>query len=522
MAANLLLPQVVEPTLDDLHVIWLRSTAIELGVAEDQVTNADGSHKNTNEIFAAIAADNVQVGGADVDDSTKLTAFKSAQLTSILERLGEAGLVNAAKLTKALKIKEYSDARSLADHPIQNPIVPGGQGNPGPAGAPPVVHSSSTNIPSLGDRLKIASFCNKDDKAAFLHAAEDLAKLLGIYDKVKALLAGGGAGVALEDAEKQKCERLKLELRGALSVDINRSLDREIHASHVENSITGVWKWAESKFVELGEAQHVLDDSELEKFTWKKSKKTLQEWAAELRSKMEDVKDRNWPTALAFATAYRKKILSNVQRNVPEIANFLSEAENRSPVEAGGRPEDIIKGLVQRMAKHLDTVNKSPEQSCDVFACDILSPAEIQAHYATEMANLKQQNAELQSEVKTMWTGNGKGTTHNPKHDKWCKSCADYHRARGALHNGWGGKVFACRHDASECKFANDANGNRNTGGAPPGTPRNKGGVQKGFEKKGGAKANAKGTPFKAKRKGKNKSGKGEKGKGKKQGGGKF
>lgn len=157
----------------------------------------------------------------------------------------------------------------------------------------------------------------------------------------------------------------------------------------------GLIQWLRPRRVNLGESQVVLDDGQLDGNEWKKSKLCLTDWVASVSAMMNRVKDRRFPTDLTFKSYLREKIAKNIDKTISsEVARFVEGTEQVSPDRDSGSPDYFLRGLVSRMEKYIQRLDKQNEKDHDVFAVKIVSNSDLQAYNAT----LTKHNARLKSE----------------------------------------------------------------------------------------------------------------------------
>jgi len=166
------------------------------------------------------------------------------------------------------------------------------------------------------------------------------------------------------------------------------------------------------------------------------------------------------------------------------VKHFLEEVEHRAPDEAGGTPEHLVQGVVQRLAKYQASQNKDGEKAYEVFAATEVSAVDLKK----EVARL---NHEKMHSPETFYTGPGgkgggkHGHTANRDKNWWCTRCAEYWKAQGAnvSDKGPNSMAYKCRHQNSMCKFRGHFPSS--SSGTPIVTPF-KGGGNPGKASKGG------------------------------------
>lgn len=445
--------QGVSPEFKHLSTANLAIFALSLGIPAATVAPQPG---NRTAIIAAI-----QTVTPTFDITSELTTLSAdalrqfAALTGIIDTAGVKPIVAEKILLKQVGDNWIPSSASAAPSPIP---------------------SGGTKL-DLTKRLTIKNFTDKDQKSAAEIVFKDGAAVLGIWNKVEPRINNVTSPPALTESDIIRSEQLKSAFRETLSEEINKELDKLILNNSVANNAWSILKWVCNKFIDLGEAQQAIDENALQNFTWRKSKLPFKEWIDKVQVLMDERRDREFPTQLSYAEGLRKKIFANVERNVSVVKTYLENVENFSPTEPGGRPADIIKGLIQRFTRHMGSLNETGEKAYETFSAEIVSPGEFAAFHVqtqeeqkklqAEISKLKQEN----KKISALWTNSGgkgdgkkkKGDWNNPnnpqpnpKNDLWCWRCEKFWKSQGRLKPGADDKTYACRHLPKECKFNKD------------------------------------------------------------------
>ena len=336
---------------------------------------------------------------------------------------------------------------------------------------PPVISGS---MPDLSQRGKLKSWANREELQSFEQAFKDVAEVLGIWSYLEPAVTNG-TPVVLDRMVSQRSATLKGQIRNMLSEQFNMDYDKSIVEREAESSALGLLNWVRSRHVELGEAQHTVNEGKVSQCSWKSSGTAFSNWVQTLRTSMNALKLRHYPTPLAYATALRRKMMDNVDRTTSaDIKTFLDDIELLSPESKEGSPEALEQGLVQRFTRHLLKMNKSPEQDCQTFSVELVSLQDVNNYNLNlkrDNNKLKNQNSKLskalnqpssstaaptasgpeQPDMDTMWgqVGSGGGYDNRP----WCRTCENFFAEQGLLQV----KAYACRHTWADCYY-NPAN----------------------------------------------------------------
>ena len=216
-------------------------------------------------IMAAMTTQNVVFGGVAVSGDTEARALPANQLSNILTHFGEYTMSNAAKPIKARRIQVISDHRGILDLGLPAPA-------PAAVLGAPNTGTNSNSLPDLSKRVSIQCFTRKEQREALRLAVEDGAKSLGVWGALQSRFEQTQPQQNLTQQEELKSEQLKMKIRECLANTLSTQLDKEITNNNCANTSWGIYQWTRERFIDMGEAEHTVNTSRLEGYSWKKSK----------------------------------------------------------------------------------------------------------------------------------------------------------------------------------------------------------------------------------------------------------